>query len=66
MNDKVANSNAAVSIPVTWGELEVIRSVASYHIPLLLGFGAFSPIIQNGEHGSSASSGSSSSAPPVW
>lgn len=63
MNDKVANSNAAVSIPVTWGELEVIRSVASYHIPLMLGFGAYTPIIQSGEHGSS---GSSSSAPPVW
>lgn len=63
MNDKVTNTNGAVSIPVTWGELEVIRSIANYHIPLLLGFGSYAPIIQSEDQSSSSME---TSTPPVW
>jgi len=68
MNDKVANVNAQVSVPVSWGELEVIRSIASYHIPLLLGFGSYAPALQNQDqnNGFNSHSNDRDSIPPVW
>lgn len=68
MNDKVVNTNAQVSIPLTWGEWEVIRTVASYHIPLLLGFGSYTPMVHSAESAGSGSyhSAAPSDIPPVW
>jgi hypothetical protein len=68
VNDK-ATQSAAYSVPVSWGELQVMKSIVQYSIPHFLGFdqALSSAVTMNlGDEGSSMGSGSSSmfSAPP--
>jgi len=54
VNDKQQQGAAAsttFSVPVTWAELEVVRSVSRYAIPMFLGFGSVwnNPSLGQGE-----------------
>lgn len=62
--DKSSPSPINYSIPVTWGEIEVIKSIISYSLPRLLAFDCIWD--QNNMDGSSFLNSPSPPNPPEW
>ena len=62
--DKSAPNPINYSIPVTWGEIEVIKSIISYSLPRLLAFDTIWD--QSNIDGPSFMSSPPPSPPPVW